>query len=139
MTDKTFAETIGERIAAIELVTSLIAQEGRGSSLRDLRVLLINIMSLLKRDPGIEAAADDLYAAAAVVVSDISAGAQPGARRLRFLRDARERFCSRLPGVANRRGPQEEPRLQGLEAVYAVQLVRSSEAVEAAQGSSLAA
>jgi hypothetical protein len=44
---------------------------------------------------------------------------------LRFLRDARERFCSRLPGAASRIGPEEEVRLPGLAAAYAVQLERS--------------
>jgi len=126
MTPKTFEETIRERIEAVEVVVTLIAQEGRENDLHDLRVLLINIMGLLKRDPGIESAADDLYAAAAAHVKDSSAGLQPMARKLRLLKDARERFCSRLPGAVARCGAVEEPRYHGLEAAYAVQLERSS-------------
>jgi len=125
MNPKTFEETIRERIDAVELVVTLIAQEGKESGLHDLRVLLINVMGLLKRNPGIESAADDLYAAAAAVVNDSSLGSQPMARKLRLLRDARERFCSRLPGAAERNGSGDELRYKGLEAAYAVQLERS--------------
>jgi len=126
MTLKTFEETIDERSAAIELVVTLIAREGREADLHDLRVLLINIMGLVRRDPGIESAADDLYAAAAALVKDSSLGHQPIARKLRLLKDARERFCARLPGAAERSGPKDDLRFQGLEAAYAVQLERSA-------------
>jgi hypothetical protein len=124
MTSKTFEETIRERIEAVELVVALIAQEGREASLHDLRVLLINVMGLLKRNPGIESAADDLYAAASAVVIDSPLGSQPMARKLRLLRAAKQRFCSRLPGAAERNGPGEEMRFHGLAAAYAVQLER---------------
>lgn len=126
MTHKTFEETITERSAAIDLVVTLIAQEGGETDLHDLRVLLINIMGLVKRDPGIESAADDLYAAAAALVKDSSLGLQPIARKLRLLKDARERFCSRLPSAVERSGSGIEVRFHGLEAAYAVQLERSS-------------
>ena len=53
MTEKSFADTIRERIAAVEVVTEAIAGEGSETDLRDLRVLLINTMSLLSRDPGV--------------------------------------------------------------------------------------
>ena len=126
MTSKTFEETIRERIEAVELIVSVIAQEGREANLHDLRVLLINVMGLLKRNPGIESAADDLYAAASALVTDSSVGAQPLARKLRLLRDARDRFCARLPGAAERNGPGEQMRFQGLEAAYAIQLERGA-------------
>lgn len=126
MAQKDFAEAIQERREAIELIVSLIAQEGRReASLRDLRVLLIDVMGSLKRDPGIESAADDLYAAAAALVKDSGYGQQPAARKLRLLRDARDRFCGRLPAVSER-GVAEEKQLKGLEAAYAVQLERLS-------------
>jgi hypothetical protein len=126
MTLKTFNETIRERVEALELIVTVIAQEGREANLHDLRVLLINVMSLLKRNPGIESAADDLYAAAFALVTDSSVGSQPLARKLRLLRDARDRFCARLPGAAERNGPGEEMRFQGLEAAYAIQLERGA-------------
>src|SRR5690348_13466129 len=96
MTDSTIAQTIKERIEAVKKVVNLIAQSGRGDDLNDLRVLLINTMSLLKRDPGIEAAVDDLFAAAAVLVKDASSGAPASVRSLRLLLSASERFCIRL-------------------------------------------
>jgi hypothetical protein len=126
MTDNTIAQTISERIGAVRVVVNLIAQTGRGDHLNDLRVLLINTMSLLKRDPGIEAAVDDLYAAAAVLVKDASAGIQPSARSLRLLLSSSDRFCGRLMTAADRNGPEPEVRLKGLEAAYAVQLERHS-------------
>ena len=126
MTDNTIAQTINERIGAVRVVVNLIAQTGRGDHLHDLRVLLINTMSLLKRDPGIEAAVDDLYAAAAVLVKDASSGIQPSARSLRLLLSAADRFCGRLTSAVDRIGPEPEVRLKGLEAAYAVQLERYS-------------
>ena len=126
MTDSTLARTINERIEAVKKVVNLLAQAGRGDDLHDLRVLLINTMSLLKRDPGTEAAVDDLYAAAAVLVKDALSGIPPSARSLRILLSASERFCTRLAAAAGRIEPEPEMRLKGLEAAYAVQLERSS-------------
>jgi len=126
MTDKAITQTINERVEAVKKVVNLIAQAGRGDDLHDLRVLLINTMSLLKRDPGIEAAVDDLYASAAVLVRDASAGTPPAARSLRLLLSASDRFCTRLMAALDRIGPEPEMRLKGLEAAYAVQLERFS-------------
>jgi hypothetical protein len=126
MTDNTIAQKISERIEAVKKVVNLIAQAGRGGDLHDLRVLLINTMSLLKRDPGIEAAVDDLYAAAAALVQDASTGTPPSARSLRLLLSASDRFAARLSTAADRIAPEPEMRLKGLEAAYAVQLERFS-------------
>jgi hypothetical protein len=126
MTDKSFAETIRERIAAIELVTDAIAGHGKETDLRDLRILLINTMSLLTRDPGVEAAVDDLYAAARVIVMDAAAGVHPVIRNVRLLRSALARFSERVPLVAGLSEPDDALRLRGLEAAYAVQLERSN-------------
>src|SRR4051812_20010048 len=124
MADSTITQTINERIEAVKKVVNLIAQSGRGDDLNDLRVLLINTMSLLKRDPGIEAAVDDLYAAAAVLVKDASSGTPASARSLRLLLSASDRFCIRLTAAVDRIDPEPEMRLKGLEAAYAVQLER---------------
>jgi hypothetical protein len=126
MADSTITQTINERIEAVKKVVNLIAQAGREDDLHDLRVLLINTMSLLKRDPGIEAAVDDLYASAASLVQDASSGTPPNARSLRLLLSASDRFCTRLTTAVDRIVPEPEVRLKGLEAAYAVQLERFS-------------
>lgn len=126
MADSTIAQTIKDRIDAVKKVVNLLAQAGRSDDLHDLRVLLINTMSLLKRDPGIEAAVDDLYASAAAMARDASSGTPPNARSLRLLLSASDRFCGRLTSAVDRIVPEPEVRLKGLEAAYAVQLERFS-------------
>ena len=126
MTDKSFAETIRERIAAVELVAEAIAEQGKETDLRDMRVLLINTMSLLTRDPGVEAAVDDLYAAASEMVKDAAAGVHPVTRNVRCLRGALVRFSERVPIVSGLLEPEEPLRFRGLEAAYAVQLERNA-------------
>jgi len=132
MTDKSFAETIHERVAAIEVVAEAIAGQGQETDLRDLRVLLVNTMSMLSRDPGVEAAVDDLYAAARAIVMDAAAGTHPVTKNVRLLRSALSRFSERVPVVLGLSEDNDALRLRGLEAAYAVQLERSStdEAVE---------
>jgi len=126
MAESSITQTINERIEAVKKVVNLISQAGRGDDLHDLRVLLINTMSLLKRDPGIEAAVDDLYASATALVRDASSGSPPNARSLRLLVSASDRFCTRLTSAVDRIVPEPETRLKGLEAAYAVQLERFS-------------
>lgn len=126
MARKNFAETIGERIAATELVVDAICQQGGEVHLHDLRVLLINTMSLLARDPGVEAAVDDLYAAASAIVRDASVGSHPVPRNIRFLRSALVRFTERVPALLGEEGTNDSMRLRGLDAAYAVQLERSA-------------
>jgi hypothetical protein len=126
MADSSVTQTIKDRIEAVKKAVNLIAQAGRGDDLHDLRVVLINTMSLLKRDPGIEAAVDDLYASAAAMVGDASSGTPPTARALRLLLAASDRFCNRLTAAVDRIAPEPELRLKGLEAAYAVQLERFS-------------
>jgi hypothetical protein len=128
MTDKSFAETIRERIAAVELVAEAIAGQGKETDLHDLRVLLINTMSLLNRDPGVEAAVDDLYAAARAIVKDAAAGVHPVTKNVRLLRSARARFSERVPVASGLSEPDDSLRFRGLEAAYAVQLERNSAA-----------
>ena len=102
MAESSITQTINERIEAVKKVVNLISQAGRGDDLHDLRVLLINTMSLLKRDPGIEAAVDDLYASATALVRDASSGSPPNARSLRLLVSASDRFCTRLTSAVDR-------------------------------------
>jgi hypothetical protein len=126
MKHETFAGVIAERQQAIELAVDQIAQHAESGDLRDLQVLLVNVTGLLKRDPGVEATADDLYAAATAVVTDRRASSQPATRKLRLLKDASQRLRERLTGAAERIGPEERPRLQGLAALYATQRTAAS-------------
>ncbi len=84
----------------IERALASIEQGGGQPKLRSLQKLLqellINCMRLLERNPGIEAAASDLYAAASALVTDSTQNAQPLARKLRLFREARLRFRQRL-------------------------------------------
>ncbi len=132
MAEKSFAETIDEQLAAIERIVALLAEDGGQADLRDLRVLLIDVIGLLKRDPGVEAAVDDLYAAARSLVVDRAVGSQPLARKLRLLRDARQRFHDRLIVAADKIGPDEYRELQGAAAVYAAHMAPTAVPVDLA-------
>jgi hypothetical protein len=100
MNQKTFAARLDEMLELIERALAAIEQGvGQPELLRLqtlLQELLINCMRLLERNPGIEAAAADLYAAASVLVTDSTRGAQPLTRKLRLFREARLRFRQRL-------------------------------------------
>lgn len=133
MEQKSFAETIKERVSAVEVVVDSIVQGGRAEDLRDLRVLLVNTMSLLTRDPGVEAAVDDLYAAALAIVRDAAAGVHPVSRNIRFLRSAVTRFSTRVPSVSSLMEAEDAMRFKGLEAAYAVQLERTEASQEEAE------
>ncbi len=71
--------------------------EGAESALREVRSFLLDLLGLVERDPGIEVAANDLYEAAAALVSaHASRSPAPDARRSRLLRDAARRLGIRL-------------------------------------------
>lgn len=100
MTHMTFATRLDEMLGMIERALTAIEQGGGPSELRSLQKLLqellLNCMSLLERNPGIEAAAGDLSAAASILIRDSSPGELPLTRKLRLLREARQRFRDRL-------------------------------------------
>jgi hypothetical protein len=120
MTHKTFPESLDERLESIELVVASIAHQGEKADLRALRVQVLGVVGLLKRDPGIEAAADDLYEAATALVLDGPVGSQPLARKLRLLKDARLRFRERLLGGVERVETNEDLRSKASSARYEV-------------------
>jgi hypothetical protein len=130
MTHTSFAETTNERLTAIELVVVRIARGGDQSDLRDLRVLLIDVMGLLKRNPGVEAAADDLYAAAAAVAMDTHMDWQPATRKRRLLTDASLRFCGRARRAAEDGEPEHRLILRGVAALYAAQVAHRATSIE---------
>ena len=105
-------QTIDEHLQTIGQVLSGIERGGGVVHLRDLGLLLIEATGSLERNPGLVAAADDLYAAAEAVVRDSHKGAQPIVRKLRLFREAHERFSNRI----KRAGVQIRPeRLNSLE------------------------
>jgi hypothetical protein len=67
--------------------------------LYSLQQQLIELMGLVERIPGIEAATGDLYAAAEALVADQTVRSQPIARKLRLLADAHQRFREHLPAA----------------------------------------
>jgi hypothetical protein len=87
----------------IELIEPALAAIERGGSEQDLKELrtllqnlLIDLMRVVERNPGLEAAAADLFGAASAIVRDNSVGALPPARKMRLLREARARFRERI-------------------------------------------
>jgi hypothetical protein len=84
-----------------QFIERTVARIARGDSveagLRELEAFLLHMMACVKRDPGLEVAAYDLYNAAAVIVasSPISA-AVVDARPWRLLMDAARRIRARL-------------------------------------------
>jgi hypothetical protein len=104
---KILTDAVNERLALIAPVLRKIEQDGQGADLRDLSSHLVHALRLFERNPGIEAAADDLYAAAAALVVESTKFSQPSARARRLLKEAHLRFCSRLEAAADRVGPYE--------------------------------
>ena len=96
MTSETLAETVSEKLRATDQVLSGLQTGGGEAHLQDLGLLLIGAMGLFDRNPGLEAAADDLYAAAVALVRDSHVGAQPIVRKQRLLREARLRLGTRI-------------------------------------------
>jgi hypothetical protein len=67
--------------------------------LYSLQQQLIELMGLVERNPSIEAATGDLYAAVEALVADRTTGSQPITRKLRLLVHAHERFREHLPAA----------------------------------------
>src|SRR3712207_2879673 len=99
---------MNEQLGTIERVLSGIEKGGGAIHVRDLASLLVDLISALERDPGLEAAADDLHAAAERFMRDSHVGAQPHAKKQRLLMEAHLRFCSRLAGAMRRLEQQEQ-------------------------------
>ncbi len=99
---KILTDAVDEKLALIAPVLRRIEQDGQSADLLDLCSHLIRALRLFERNPGIEAAADDLYAAAAALVGENMRPSQPSARGRRLLKDAHLRFCSRLEAAAGR-------------------------------------
>ena len=72
-----------------------IEQGGREIDFHDLRAALIDVLSLIERDPGVEAASRGPLRHGTASCQR-SQRAHRGERRLRLLREARLRYCERL-------------------------------------------
>jgi hypothetical protein len=79
------------------------AQEDAEAELHTLRARLLDLLELIERDPGIEAASDDLYA----VAKEIAFGADRGPRMSRLSNDAFLRLRDRLGSARPSRKAQD--------------------------------
>lgn len=100
MTHRSFTERLNETADLIECALNAIDQRGEQTDLADLLVLLghqlLSCISLVERDPGLDAASGDLFAAATALVRDGQKAARPPARTQRLFNEARARFKARL-------------------------------------------
>ena len=100
MTEKSLTDNIQEKLTLIAPILSSIEAGGDQPYLRELQTLLrqhlASLLTLFERDPGLDAATTDLYAAAAAIVNDTTALSQPIARKRRLLREAHIRFQERV-------------------------------------------
>jgi hypothetical protein len=93
-------DTIDRMIGLIEPALAGMERGGSEQDLKELRALLqsllIDLMRVVERNPGLDAAAADLFGAASAVVRDNCVGALPHARKMRLFREARARFRERI-------------------------------------------
>lgn len=92
-----------EDAAALSIALAVAALEQPGDPNAQLRHLQGNLVSILcgqERQPGLEAAADDLYRAAMCFLQAQGGSlAPPSARHLRLLHNAADRFQARLAAL----------------------------------------
>ena len=100
MTENILNDAIEEKLNLIAPTLKAIQAGGEQSYLINLQTLLrknlASLLGLFERDPGLEAATADLYAAAAAIVNDVTAASQPYARKRRLLNEAQMRFEERI-------------------------------------------
>jgi hypothetical protein len=106
MTERTLASALEETLGFIERSLAHIhADHGAEVELRSVRAYLLEVLELVERDPGIEAASDDLFASATAL-----AGTDKGSRMSRLTNEAFLRFRDRLASAR----PSERARQMGL-------------------------
>ena len=90
--------TLATTMAAIGIAIVQVEQHGGGAvHLRNLESHLVTVLTTMARNPGIEAAADDLFrAAAAFVRAEHDPNATPGPRLSRLLKEALARLQDRI-------------------------------------------
>ena len=107
---KILTDAVDEKLALIAPVLREIEQGGQGTDLRDLGSHLVRALRLFERNPGIEAAADDLYAAAVALVRENTSFSQTSARGRRLLKESP--FALLQPARSGR-GPHQALRVLG--------------------------
>ena len=115
--ERSFDDALADTVSFIERALARIEQQdGADAELHNIRAYLINVLELVERNPGIEAAADDLRdAAASYVLAQDGRTADGGrlelnAARGRALADAFARLRDRLLQAR----PSEQARHMGL-------------------------
>ena len=94
LNDLLTTDGIEEQLTPIRDVSHRIgAGAGTHGNVSDLRTILVEILERRERDPGIEAAAHDVYEGAVAIVES---GTPPTHRQQRLLREATQRFEERL-------------------------------------------
>jgi hypothetical protein len=73
VTEATFKNAVDEMLGRLNPIVLLIQQGGGEAALYSLQQQLIELMSLIERNPGIETATGDLHAAAEALVGDRTA------------------------------------------------------------------
>ena len=100
MAENSFTDIVSEKLALIAPTVKAIEFGGDLPYLREVRILLrqhlASLVVLFDRDPGLDAATADLYAAAAAIVQDTALASQPLARKRRLLKEAQTRFQERI-------------------------------------------
>jgi hypothetical protein len=99
MAEKQFTDTIEKKLTLITPTLNAIEFGGDQPHLRELQTLLrqrLASLVLFERDPGLDAATADLYAAAVAVVNDTTTASQPLVRKRRLLKEAQVRFHDRI-------------------------------------------
>ena len=98
MADPTFSEAVREASDDIAAAVSRIEQNYEAETeLHNVKAYLLNLLDLVERSPGIQAAADDLdRAVEALALTTNIDGSALLAKRQRILRDALLRFQQRI-------------------------------------------
>src|ERR1700712_386510 len=108
MTPGLHTEMLNDRIKAIaDAITRLRQGERRHAEARSVRGSLMDILDLIERNPGVDAAVDDLHRGVCALVDDLHRGvcalveAEPSeggleARRVRLVCEAYARLLDRL-------------------------------------------
>ncbi len=100
MAEKRFTDTTEESLALISSTLNAIQFGGDLPYLCELQKLLkqhlASLVASFERDPGLDAATADLYAAAAAVVHDITTASPSPARQARLLKEAQARLQERI-------------------------------------------
>ncbi|MDR7038442.1 hypothetical protein J2X36_003206 [Methylobacterium sp. BE186] len=97
MTPALQAEMLKERMEGIEQSVSRIS-EGSDPAVEaeHVRANLIDVLGLLGRNPGLDAAADDLHGSVRALITADANEAGMATRRVRLLQEAHLRFRARL-------------------------------------------